>query len=175
MQNDRLAPKMVEGLNGKRIRFIACGSFHTIAITGRRSITPATISLCRCLPLAPILTHTARTHRYQIWTTCIHGAVYREQTQMGPCDRSGKQPFSNGSHTALVPIDFIFLFIYIYYMCHYLFIYLFILVLGTYRVTPSIVKGLMGKRISLVSCGHAHSVATTMDGEVHPRDSSAFA
>jgi hypothetical protein len=34
LQNDRLAPKMVEGLNGKRIRFIACGSFHTIAITG---------------------------------------------------------------------------------------------------------------------------------------------
>jgi hypothetical protein len=92
---------------------------------------------------------------------------------MGPCDRSGKQPSSNGSHI-LHLCAYIFIFIYIY-MCYYLFIYIFLLLLGTYRVTPSIVKGLMGKRISLVSCGHAHSVATTMDGEVHPRDSTASA
>jgi hypothetical protein len=51
LQNDRLAPKMVEGLNGKRIRFIACGSFHTIAITGGLSITLD--NHCAVLPLAP--------------------------------------------------------------------------------------------------------------------------
>lgn len=98
LQNDRLAPKMVEGLNGKRIRFIACGSFHTIAITD----------------LDNVYTWGG------VQGTDSDGAMRQERK------------------AAILK-----------------------------RVTPSIVKGLMGKRISLVSCGHAHSVATTMDGEVY--------
>jgi len=98
LQNDRLTPKVVEGLNGKRIRFIACGSFHTIAITDLDNV--------------------------YTW-----GGV--QGTEMDGSLRQERK-------AAILK-----------------------------RVTPSIVKGLMGKRVSLVCCGHSHSVAVTMDGEVY--------
>jgi hypothetical protein len=117
LQNDRLAPKMVEGLNGKRIRFIACGSFHTIAITGGLSITLD--NHCAVLPLAPFsrARHTPDLDNVYTW-----GGVQGTDSDGAMRQERKAAILKRFTHSPSLRLYF-YIYIYIYVL---LFIYLYI-------------------------------------------------